>query len=81
VADEGYSADQVAVLAGVGRPTVNTWVRRYAQAGLDGLVDRPKPGKPAQVSGQYSASYTRAPHAPGRRMPDLPNRFPPTETP
>jgi hypothetical protein len=63
VADEGYSADQVAVLAGVGRPTVNTWVRRYAQAGLDGLVDRPKPGKPAQVSGQYSASYKRSSRA------------------
>jgi transposase len=47
--DEGYSADQVARLAGVSRPTVNTWVRRYAQAGLAGLADRPKPGKPAQV--------------------------------
>jgi transposase len=53
--DEGYSADEVAGLAGVSRPTVNTWVRRYAQAGLDGLVDRPKPGKPAQVSGQVRA--------------------------
>jgi transposase len=36
--DEGHSADEVAALAGVSRPTVNTWVRRYAQAGLDGLV-------------------------------------------
>jgi transposase len=53
--DEGYSADEVAALAGVSRPTVNTWVRRYGEAGLDGLVDRPKPGKPAQVPGQVRA--------------------------
>ena len=53
--DDGYSADEVAALAGVSRPTVNTWVRRYAEAGLDGLVDRPKPGKPAQVPGRVRA--------------------------
>jgi transposase len=52
---EGYSADEVAALAGVSRPTVNTWVRRYAQAGVEGLVDRPRPGKPAQVSGRVRA--------------------------
>jgi len=53
--DEGHSADEVARLAGVSRPTVNTWVRRYLQAGIEGLVDRPKPGKPAQVPGSVRA--------------------------
>src|SRR5512138_1994592 len=53
--DEGRSANDVAMLAGVSRPTVNTWVRRYAEAGLDGLFDQPRPGKPAQVSGQVRA--------------------------
>jgi transposase len=53
--DEGHSANEVAMLAGVSRPTVNTWVRRYADAGLDGLFDQPKPGKPAQIPAQVRA--------------------------
>jgi transposase len=53
--DEGYSAEQVAALAGTSRPTVNTWVRRYHASGVAGLVDRPKPGKPAVVPGPVRA--------------------------
>lgn len=53
--DQGRSANEVAALAGVSRPTVNTWVRRYAEAGLQGLFDQPKPGKPAQVSARVRA--------------------------
>lgn len=53
--DEGYNAEQVAVLAGVSRPTVNMWVRRYAERGLAGLSDQPRPGKPAQVPGTVRA--------------------------
>ncbi len=53
--DEGYSAEQVAALAAVSRPTVNTWVRRYAEAGLAGLYDQPRPGKPRQVPGAVRA--------------------------
>jgi transposase len=53
--DEGYSVEQVAVLAGVSRPTVNTWVRRHAEAGLAELYDQPRPGKPAQVPGAVRA--------------------------
>jgi transposase len=53
--DEGYSAVETAALAGMSRPTVNTWVRRYAMTGLDGLVDRPKPGKPPQVASSVRA--------------------------
>lgn len=39
--DEGHSAQEVAVRAGVSRPTVNTWVRRYHTLGVAGLADRP----------------------------------------
>ncbi len=34
---------------GVSRPTVIAWRKRYAAAGIAGLEDRPKPGRPAQV--------------------------------
>jgi transposase len=53
--DEGRSAEEVAVLAGVSRPTVNTWVRRYHADGVSGLSDRPRPGKPAEVPGSVRA--------------------------
>jgi transposase len=53
--DEGYSAEQVAAPARVSRPTVNTWVRRYMQAGVAGLADRPRPGKAPQVPGPVRA--------------------------
>jgi transposase len=47
--DEGRSAEEVVVLAGVSRPMVNTGVRRYHDHGVPGLADRPRPGKPAEV--------------------------------
>ena len=34
---------------GVSKPTVIAWKKRYAAAGIAGLEDRPKPGRPAQV--------------------------------
>lgn len=53
--DEGRGAEEVAALAGVSRPTVNTWVRRYHAHGVAGLADRPRPGKPAEVPGSVRA--------------------------
>jgi transposase len=53
--DEGRSAEEVAALVGVSRPTVNTWVRRYHAHGVPGLADRPRPGKPAEVPGSVRA--------------------------
>jgi transposase len=34
---------------GVSKPTVIAWKKRYAAAGIAGLEDLPKPGRPAQV--------------------------------
>jgi transposase len=34
---------------GVSKPTVIAWKKRYASAGVAGLDDRPKPGRPAQI--------------------------------
>src|SRR5687768_13348160 len=35
---------QIAEKVGVSRPTVNKWRSRYAEAGLGGLCDEPRPG-------------------------------------
>jgi transposase len=44
---EGKEIQQVALELGASIPTVSKWRRRFAQAGLAGLRDRPRSGKPA----------------------------------
>ena len=43
---EGRSRGEAARLAGMDRQTLSDWVRRYNEHGVDGLRDRPKPGRP-----------------------------------
>ena len=43
---EGYSAGDVANMAGTSRPTVYKWVDRYERFGVDGLTDLPRSGRP-----------------------------------
>ncbi len=39
-------------LLGASRTSVNTWVANYLADGLNGLLDKPKPGQPNQLSHQ-----------------------------
>jgi transposase len=47
---EGLTNKDVAVLIGCSAPTVTKWRSRFVQARLDGLVDDPRPGRPATVT-------------------------------
>src|SRR5512135_1888941 len=40
---------RIAAIVGCAEPTVVTWRRRYAERGLAGLVDEPRPGKPSPL--------------------------------
>lgn len=46
LAAEGASDGEVAELLGSSRPTVALWRNRYATARLEGLRDKPRPGRP-----------------------------------
>ena len=46
---EGVPGKQIAAIVGCAEPTVVTWRGRYAEHGLAGLDDLPRPGKPAQL--------------------------------
>ena len=45
----GVPGKQIAGIVGCAEPTVVTWRRRYAEAGLAGLADLPRPGKPSPL--------------------------------
>jgi transposase len=45
-AAEGHANQRIAAELGVALMTVKLWRRRYAESGLDGLVDAPRPGHP-----------------------------------
>ncbi|MGH3319567.1 MAG: helix-turn-helix domain-containing protein [Streptosporangiaceae bacterium] len=49
LAGQGVPNCEIARRLGVSRPTVIMWRRRYAQAGLAGLADLPRTGRPREV--------------------------------
>src|SRR3954462_677903 len=49
LAADGVPGKQIAAIVGCAEGTVVTWRGRYAERGLAGLTDLPRPGKPAQL--------------------------------
>src|SRR3954452_23502450 len=49
LAADGVPGQQIATLVGCAEGTVVTWRGRYAEHGLAGLEDLPRPGKPPQL--------------------------------
>lgn len=55
LAGEGRPASEIAERLGCAERTVKTWRARYEHEGLDGLRDRPKPGRPITHGPQVRA--------------------------
>jgi transposase len=49
LAADGVGTGEIAHRVGTSKQTVITWKHRYANEGLGGLADRPKPGRPRTV--------------------------------
>jgi transposase len=47
--DEGYSKIEIARMSGASRPTVDKWLKRYEEGGLEALVNLISPGGPRQI--------------------------------
>jgi transposase len=62
---DGLSQTQTAVALGVNRPVVAKWEARFREAGLAGLVEAPRSGRPASLpddlKGQIISEATRPP--------------------
>src|SRR4051812_40133729 len=53
---DGMSRDRAARAAGMDRQTLRDWVHRYDAEGVEGLRDRPRPGRPCALDeGQQAA--------------------------
>src|SRR3954449_5803506 len=48
-ASDGMSRDEAARAAGMDRQTLRDWVHRYNAQGVEGLRDRPRPGRPCAL--------------------------------
>jgi transposase len=46
---EGTKKTEIARLTGATRPTIDKWLKRYADHGIDGLVSEKAPGAPRQI--------------------------------
>ena len=60
LAVEGLSNTEIASQVGCSRPTVILWRHRYTTAGLDGLLDQPRPGRPQTVRADRRAEILAA---------------------
>src|SRR2546421_11562350 len=65
--NEGRQRKDIAVLAGVSRPTVDLWLGRYAADGVGGLLDRahaaPRERVPARIRARVLALTRTSPPA------------------
>src|SRR5271156_3797459 len=71
---EGMEHEEAARLAGLSRSAAYEWHNRYEEDGLEGLRDRPRPGRQPRVDSHGSTAPGRQPRvdspgatAPGRR--------------
>jgi transposase len=61
LASEGLRNAEIAERVGVSRPTVNLWRARYVEAGLAGLADVDRPGRPRTVDQRKIIAATLTP--------------------
>jgi transposase len=54
---EGMEHEQAARLAGLSRSTAYEWHNRYEEEGIEGLRDRPRPGRQPRVDAVTSARF------------------------
>jgi transposase len=60
LAAQGTSNTEIARRVGCSRPTVILWRHRYTTAGLGGLGDQPRPGRPQSVRADRRAEILAA---------------------
>lgn len=60
LSNEGQSPPQIAEQVRFHRRTVTRYIQRYEAGGIDGLLTRPRPGRPPKVTEAYKALLLQA---------------------
>jgi transposase len=53
----GLTCEQVAVLVDKTRRAISTWIRHFNQAGIDGLIESDRSGRPKKISDEQGKQY------------------------
>ena len=59
LASNGMTCSEIIKVTGAGRRTIQKWVRRYNNMGLEGLKDQPRPGQPPKLPRSLEGSFCR----------------------
>lgn len=57
---QGMSSAEVARLLGDGTRTVQMWIHRFENEGTQGLMDKPRPGRPPRLKEEQLSEISRA---------------------
>jgi transposase len=50
LAKQGFTCSEIVEMTGYPRRTIQRWVAQYNKAGIKGLIDKPRAGRPAKLS-------------------------------
>jgi transposase len=64
----GHKPEEIAVMQAVSKPTIYSWYDRWKQAGIDGLVTRPRSGRPPKTGEEYRQALETALEADPRSL-------------
>jgi transposase len=53
----GFDHDTVAGVFNITRSTLNRWIRRFNEKGIDGLIDAPRSGRPPHIAPEQDERY------------------------
>jgi len=56
----GYKPEQVAEMQAVSKPTIYSWIERWREGGVEGLVNKPRSGRPPKADDEYSLALMEA---------------------
>lgn len=56
----GYKPEQVAEMQAVSKPTIYSWIDRWREGGVEGLVNKPRSGRPPKADDEYNLALMEA---------------------
>ena len=59
LAKEGFSCPQIVQMTGYCRRTIQRWIARYNQAGIKGLIDKPRKGRPTRLPADKQEQFCK----------------------